>query len=246
MSYTIKLSDFQGPLDLLIHLIEKDKIDIYDIPIVSITDQYIAYIDAMQEYDLDAASEFLLMAALLLQIKSRMLLPKEKAAAEEEADPRQMLVEMLVEYRKFKKRAQLLRECLARASLSRARSPMPVLPGIRKLKQYSLEDLLRSLANLLPEEEEEAVVARQEFNVQDKMNEILGVLEQSTEPVPFRNLLTHEDGGSGEIIAVFLAVLELLRLKKIHIEQKAAFAPMYIEPPIELTKEADDGTEEIR
>ncbi len=246
MSYTIKLSDFQGPLDLLIHLIEKDKIDIYDIPIVSITDQYIAYIDAMQEYDLDAASEFLLMAALLLQIKSRMLLPKEKAAAEEEADPRQMLVEMLVEYRKFKKRAQLLRECLAKASLSRARPPMPVLPGIRKLKQYSLEDLLRSLANLLPEEEEEAVVARQEFNVQDKMNEILGVLEQSTEPVPFRKLLTHEDGGSGEVIAVFLAVLELLRLKKIHIEQKAAFAPMYVEPPIELTKENGDGTDEIR
>lgn len=246
-TYTVKLADFQGPLDLLIHLIEKEKIDIYDIPIVSVTDQYIAYINAMQEYDLDVASEFLLMAALLLQIKSRLLLTKEKDAAdEEEADPRQMLVEMLVEYRKFKKRAQLLRECLERASLCKARSPMPVLPGIRKLKQYSLEDLLRSLANLLPEDEEQAVVPRQEFNVQDKMTEILDVLERSREPVPFRSLLTHEDGGRGEVIAVFLAVLELLRLKKIHIEQKGAFSPMYVEPPIELTKEADDGTEEIR
>ena len=83
-AYTVKLADFQGPLDLLVHLIEKDKIDIYDIPIVSITEQYIAYLNTLQEYDLDVASEFLLMAAMLLQIKSRMLLPKEKDVEEEE------------------------------------------------------------------------------------------------------------------------------------------------------------------
>ena len=99
--YQVKVADFQGPLDLLIHLIEKDKIDIYDIPIVSVTEQYIAYINAMQEYNLDVASEFLLMAAILLQIKSRMLLPRDpEEEGEEEPDPRQMLVDMLVEYRK--------------------------------------------------------------------------------------------------------------------------------------------------
>ncbi|WP_278675867.1 segregation/condensation protein A, partial [Acidaminococcus fermentans] len=88
--YPVKLADFEGPLDLLIHLIEKDKIDIYDIPIVSVTEQYIAYLDTMQEYSLDVASEFLLMAAMLLQIKSRMLLPREpEEEGEEEADPRQ-------------------------------------------------------------------------------------------------------------------------------------------------------------
>ena len=103
--YQVKLADFEGPLDLLIHLIEKDKIDIYDIPIVSVTEQYIAYINAMQEYSLEVASEFLLMAAMLLQIKSRMLLPKDpEEEGEEEADPRQMLVSMLVEYRKTKSR----------------------------------------------------------------------------------------------------------------------------------------------
>ena len=92
--YQVKLADFEGPLDLLIHLIEKDKIDIYDIPIVSVTEQYVAYLNAMQEYNLDVASEFLLMAAMLLQIKSRMLLPKPPAEeGEEEADPRQMLVD---------------------------------------------------------------------------------------------------------------------------------------------------------
>ena len=82
--YQVKLADFEGPLDLLIHLIEKDKIDIYDIPIVSVTEQYVAYLNAMQEYNLDVASEFLLMAAMLLQIKSRMLLPKPPAEEGEE------------------------------------------------------------------------------------------------------------------------------------------------------------------
>ena len=110
---TVKLPDFEGPLDLLVHLIEKDKVDI---PIVSITQQYISYINEMQVYDLDMASEFLLIAAMLLQIKSRMLLPKDDAEEDEENDPRDMLVEMLVLYQKFKKRAGLLRECLTGSS----------------------------------------------------------------------------------------------------------------------------------
>ena len=126
--YQVKLADFQGPLDLLIHLIEKDKIDIYDIPIVSVTEQYIAYINAMQEYNLDVASEFLLMAAILLQIKSRMLLPRDRRKrGRKNPDPRQMLVDMLVEYRKTKKLAQALRECLQRASLQTA--PVSGTPG---------------------------------------------------------------------------------------------------------------------
>lgn len=240
MTYTLKLADFQGPLDLLIHLIEKDKIDIYNIPIVSITDQYIAYINAMQEYDLEVASEFLLMASLLLQLKSRMLLPKEKVDPDEEdADPRQMLVEMLVEYKKFKKRAELLRAELDRASRSVARGPQPALPGIRRLHQYCLADLLTSLANLLPEEEDgQAVIARQEFNVQDKMAEILSALSDSPS-LPFSQVLAHKD--RGEFIAAFLAVLELLRLHKIHIDQQMAFAPMYIELPKEDTHESEEA-----
>ena len=104
---SLKLTAFEGPLDLLMHLIERDKIDIYDIPIVSITEQYIAYLRSMSEFDMEVASEFLVMAATLLQIKSRMLLPKEELAEgeEEDADPRQQLVEMLVEYRRIKRAA---------------------------------------------------------------------------------------------------------------------------------------------
>ena len=95
----VRVLDFEGPLDLLIHLIEKNKMDIYDIPIVSITDQYISYLHSFTETDLEAASQFLVMASLLLQIKSRMLLPKTELEDEDEADPRDMLVQMLLEYR---------------------------------------------------------------------------------------------------------------------------------------------------
>ena len=108
---SLKVSDFEGPLDLLMHLIEKDKIDIYDIPIAEITEQYIAYLSAMAEFDMEIASEFLVMAATLLQIKSRMLLPKPAPETdEEEADPRTMLVEMLIEYRRIKACAAKLTE----------------------------------------------------------------------------------------------------------------------------------------
>ena len=104
----VRVLDFEGPLDLLIHLIEKNKMDIYDIPIVSITDQYISYLHSFTETDLEAASQFLVMASLLLQIKSRMLLPKTELEDEDEADPRDMLVQMLLEYRCIKAVAKQL------------------------------------------------------------------------------------------------------------------------------------------
>ena len=117
---SIKVQDFEGPLDLLIHLIEKEKIDIYDIPIVAVTEQYIEYLQAMTEFDIEIASEFLLMAATLLQIKSRMLLPKQTAEGEEdETDPRQLLVEMLVEYRRIKVCASNLAELKLQAERCR-------------------------------------------------------------------------------------------------------------------------------
>ena len=176
---TVKLPDFEGPLDLLVHLIEKDKVDIYDIPIVSITQQYISYINEMQVYDLDMASEFLLIAAMLLQIKSRMLLPKDDAEEDEENDPRDMLVEMLVLYQKFKKRAGLLRECLTESRLFAVRAPMKLDTGTRKIKSYTMADLLRTLIRMIPAPDERpAVIPRQEFHVQDKMEEVLHLLRK--------------------------------------------------------------------
>jgi segregation and condensation protein A len=227
-SLTVKLPEFEGPLDLLVHLIEKDKLDIYDIPIVSITEQYIQYINTMQEYDIDLASEFLLMAAMLLQIKSRMLLPKDDLEEEEEGDPREMLVEMLVEYRRFKKRAALLRECLAQSRLHTYRNPMPPQISVRKIKPYTLTDLLRALASLIPTAEERpTVIPRQEFHVQDKMHEIMDLLRTKHKRVLF-NTFVHKKNSRSEAIAAFLAILELLRLKQIGIEQESAFAPIYL------------------
>ena len=228
-TYNIKLQDFEGPLDLLIHLIEKDKIDIYDIPIVSITDQYIEYINGMQEYNLDFASEFLLMAAVLLQIKSKMLLPKPPAEeGEEEADPRSMLVEMLIEYRKVKKRAAMLRESMGQAALAVARKPMALPHFRRKIKPMSLDDLLLGLQSLVADEDiSTQIIARQEFHVQDKMSEILALLQANNNAVAFTSALDM-GGNRSEVIASFLAVLELLRLKKISIRQKEEFAPIYM------------------
>ena len=119
----VRVLQFEGPLDLLIQLIEKNKMDIYDIPIVSITDQYIAYLHSMTEMDLEEASQFLVMASLLLQIKSRMLLPRTELEEEDEADPREMLVQMLVEYRHIKAVARQLELRKAAAAQQHTRKP---------------------------------------------------------------------------------------------------------------------------
>ncbi len=227
--YNIHIQDFDGPLDLLIHLIEKDKIDIYDIPIVSVTGQYIAYINEMKEYSIEVASEFLLMAASLLQIKSKMLLPKQLVADDDdETDPRQMLVEMLVEYRRVKNLAARLRENLAQASLCISRAPMHMPNFRRKIKPMTLNDLLTALAGLIAEEDiTTQIIARQEFHVQDKMSDIISLLHLNSKAIAFSKALD-KVGNRSEKIAAFLAVLELLRLKKISIRQKEAFAPIYL------------------
>ena len=227
--YNIHVQDFEGPLDLLIHLIEKDKIDIYDIPIVLVTEQYIAYINGMKEYSIEVASDFLLMAAALLQIKSKMLLPKPIVEDEEnEADPRQMLVEMLVEYRRVKKRAVLLQANLISSALCVARAPMSIPNSRRKLHPMLLNDLLTALAGLVAEADiMPQIIARQEFNVQDKMSDIISLLHCNNKALAFSKALGMM-GNRSEKIAAFLAVLELLRLKKINIRQQEAFAPIYL------------------
>ena len=227
--YNIHVQDFEGPLDLLIHLIEKDKIDIYDIPIVLVTEQYIAYINGMKEYSIEVASDFLLMAAALLQIKSKMLLPKPIVEDEEsEADPRQMLVEMLVEYRRVKKHAVLLQANLVKAALCVARAPMHIPNSRRKLHSMILNDLLTALAGLVAEADiMPQIIARQEFNVQDKMSDIISLLHCNNKALAFNKALGMM-GNRSEKIAAFLAVLELLRLKKINIRQQEAFAPIYL------------------
>lgn len=225
---SIKVSDFEGPLDLLMHLIERDKIDIYDIPIVSITEQYISYLREMSEFDMEVASEFLVMAATLLQIKSRMLLPKEMAAGEEEeADPRQMLVEMLVEYRKIKKSAATLLEMKANAGKCFARRPYFEGCVQRNLPNYHIRDLLLALAGIVNDEEKPtAFIEPQAFSVQEKMTDILERLKSVSSGFRLSDLFSV--GSRGEKVASFLGVLELLKIGAITISQSEQFAPIYI------------------
>ena len=228
-NYNIKIQDFEGPLDLLMHLIEKDKVDIYDIPIVDIAEQYITYLNAMKEFDMDVASDFLVMAATLLQIKSRMLLPKPPVESEEEQeDPRQMLVDMLVEYRKIRIQAKMLTESLATALGYHQRKPMQ-FPDIRKkIKPLTFEDLLESLNGLLTRQDHEpALIERQRFNVQDKMNKIIDLLEKNNHSLEFSALITNNVSRS-EIVASFLAILELTRLNRITIRQARPFSTIFI------------------
>ena len=226
---SLKLTAFVGPLDLLMHLIESNKIDIYDIPIVEITEQYIGYLRNLQEFDMELASEFLVMAATLLQIKSRMLLPKEAREDEDEGeDPRQQLVEMLVEYRRIKKAAQNLRYLKEEADRYASREPMFANLVERYVPSYPVRDLLLALANVLRETGGRplAYIEPQAFSVQEKMAEILQRLQGSAQGFLLSELFA--SGKAGEKVAAFLGVLELLKMGLITISQHQAFAPIYI------------------
>ncbi|HIU64724.1 MAG TPA: segregation/condensation protein A [Candidatus Avacidaminococcus intestinavium] len=225
--YNIKLHEFEGPLDLLMHLIDKNQIDIYDIPIVEITDQYIEYLNSMSEFDIEAASDFLVMAATLLQIKSRLLLPKPIDETEDIADPRQMLIEMLVEYKKVKAQALLLAEALKDAQKYHARQPVTFPDIKRTIKKFDFNILIKSLQELLTVEIiDTAVIERQQFHVQDKMQKILNSLN-TKKSYEFRPLITKNTSKS-ELIAIFLAILELLRLNKIRIEQSHGLSSILV------------------
>ena len=226
---SLKLTAFEGPLDLLMHLIESNKIVIYDIPIVEITEQYIGYLRNLQEFDMELASEFLVMAATLLQIKSRMLLPQEAREDEDEGeDPRQQLVEMLVEYRRIKKAAQNLRYLKEEADRYASREPMFANLVERYVPSYPVRDLLLALANVLRETGGRplAYIEPQAFSVQEKMAEILQRLQGSAQGFLLSELFA--SGKAGEKVAAFLGVLELLKMGLITISQHQAFAPIYI------------------
>lgn len=225
---SLKLTAFEGPLDLLLHLIEREKVDIYDIPIVTVTEQYISYLRGMSEFDMEIASEFLVMAATLLQIKSRMLLPKEAAQAdEEEADPRTQLVEMLVEYRRIKRAASVLADMKSQADRFWQRPPMFANLLERTIAPCTVQDLLQALASMaVPGGRQAAFIEPQAFSVQDKMADILQRLQKRPQGILLSDVFT--SGQVGEKVAAFLGVLELLKLGLVAISQAQRFAPIYI------------------
>ncbi|SHI34535.1 segregation and condensation protein A [Propionispora hippei] len=229
--YKIKLEVFEGPLALLMHLIEKNKIDIYDIPIAVITEQYINYLRDWQEFNIDIASEFLVMAANLLQIKSRMLLPRQPHAAQledEEEDPRKALVDRLLEYRKFKQAALELEQKKQERDQYFFRLPQEFSVRYTLPQGLDLDILITAFAAVWEGAAEDfAVVAREEISVQDKMQDIVNLLHNNRGRLDFKETLIRQ-GSRAELIASFLALLELIRLKRVAVRQEKSFAAIYI------------------
>lgn len=229
--YRIKLEVFEGPMAVLMHLIEKNKIDIYDIPILEITEQYLEYLRALKEFNIDVASEFLVMAATLLQIKSQMLLPKPVKLNEEEQDefdPRQELVTRLLEYKKFKQYSSILLDMAEQRSHFFTREPL-VLPTRYILPEdLTLNHLLTAFAAVWESASDDiALVSREEISIQDKMQDIVYLLHKNDGKIEFSHTFIRS-GSRTEIIATFLALLELIKLRRILVTQEKSFAPIYI------------------
>jgi len=230
--YNIKLEAFEGPMALLLHLIEKNRIDIYDIPVAAVAAQYLAYLRAWSEFNMEVATEFLTMASTLLLIKSRMLLPKpikpEEFGEEEEEDPRAALVQKLIEYRRYREAGDAMRQLLGRRQCYIHRLPQ-VFTVQRALPQgLTIEDLMAAFSALWETVAEEfKTIAREEVTVQDKMTDILRLLESFQGQMEFRQALRRA-GSKTEIVSAFLAILELIRLRRIWVKQPEAFGPMFL------------------
>lgn len=235
MSYKVRVELFEGPLDLLLYLVKKDHLNIYDIPIAQVTEQYLQYLNLMQLLDLNLAGEFLVMTATLMQIKSRMLLPAQEAQGieeEEEEDPRAELVRRLLEYEKFKEIAESLRQ---KESDQREVFKRPKAEIDKELSldtqvyfEASIFDLITAFSKALEEIPKELFyeVIKDEFTIEEKIHEILHLLLV----VPSMRIseLFGKAKNKIEIIVVFLGILELIRLKEIVARQKDAFAEIEV------------------
>ncbi|MBF0532406.1 MAG: segregation/condensation protein A [Candidatus Omnitrophica bacterium] len=234
-SYKLRLDVFEGPLDLLLYLIKKNDIDIQDIPILEITEQYMQYIEMMRLLDLDVVGDFLVMAATLLQIKSKMLLPPDPSEVEEEEiDPREELARRLLEYKKFKQIAEDLqtREARRRDFFSRSVEPdtadQLILESREVYFEANLFDLINALSNALKKVPEEVIheIVKDNFTVEQKIHDVLHLLLD--QPSIALSQLFVKARSKVEAIVTFLAVLELIRLKEIKAIQKYLFGEIEV------------------
>lgn len=216
-TYEYKLDVFEGPLDLLLHLIEKNKIDIYHIPIVRITSQYMEFLEQWNHFDIQYSSEFLVMAATLLQIKSRMLLPKNPMIEEEEDDPRDELVTRLLEFKHIKALSEVLGEKIEHGSYSFERFGELSELGVDRTYLVTLDELFTTFQEVVYREEAHEVeqasiqMEREEYHVEEVAARLL---ERITPKTSVRNLL-RACKNQQEQVATFLAILELLKVQKI-------------------------------
>ena len=257
MGIPVKLEVFEGPLDLLLHLIEKNKIDIYDIPIVEITDQYMEYIHAMEREDLGIMSEFMVMAATLLDIKCKMLLPKEVNEEGEEEDPRAELVEKLLEYKMYKFMSYELKDKMDDAANVFFKEPTlpeevlqyrePVDPK-ELLAGLTLEKLNAIYKSIIRRQEDKVdpirskfgTIRREPVSLEAKIMDVMHYARKHRK-FSFRQMLERQ-ADKVEVVVAFLAILELMKIGKIHLTQEHTFDDMWIET---LEQEGEEGELEL-
>lgn len=242
MSVTYKLPSFEGPLDLLLHLIDKAEVDITNIPIHDITDQYLEFVSLMEELELEVASEFLVMAATLLSIKSKMLLPKppvieiDMEYEDDGGDSLEELVHKLIEYRKYKSIADHLRDKELEQSLVFTREPVDFSPYAVQEKRNPVEgldtfDLLLAFQKALRRAANRNAVAkirRDEISVKDRIRDMLLLLHDEGGKLLFSRLF-QESAPKEELVVSFLALLELMKMKKVSCYQHGRFGDIVIQ-----------------
>jgi len=231
--YRVELDIYNGPLDLLLYLIRRDEIDVYDIPIAEITEQFLSYLEIIQKLDLNVAGEFLVMASTLMQIKTRMLLPQPEGEEEEEEDPRMELVRQLIEYRKFKEAAGLLgdrmREHAKRFPRVGEDWPREKAPDDADgLRDVDLWTLLDAFTKLMKETlgDSERIIVDDETPLHDQMVEVIEML-RGPGHLRFEDLFRARRDRA-YMIGIFLALLELVRQRKIRIRQESDFGPILV------------------
>lgn len=235
LTYQLEQIHFNGPLELLLHLIERNKINIYDIPIVRLTEQYMAYIRNMKEEDLDIVSDFLVIAATLLDIKAKMLLPKETDEDGEEIDPREELVERLLLYRRYQYMAEELETCEDKAAAylyregklpQEVKAYVPPIDLDALLGNVSLEDMRRIFEEVLKRKEFKkdavragfGVIRRERVSLGGRMTTLLAYA-RAHRHFSFRQMLV-QAASRTEVVVTFLAVLELMKIGKISVSQE--------------------------
>lgn len=234
MEYQVELDTFRGPLDLLLFLVKRNEVDICDIPIARVAEQFLAYLNVIQLIDVEWAGDFLVLAATLMEIKSRMLLPRPDELVSEEDDPRSELVRQLLEYKKYKDASSLL-EVRAEQQLMRlprdpVEAPARVDPSQQPLQQVELWDLVSAFGRLMREtlalQPQQVVV--DETPIQVYMEQIQERLRLQ-ESIAFTDLFV-SPRTRGRLLGLFLAILELIKGRKIHVEQPTPFGEIYVRP----------------
>ena len=232
-AYPVRLEHFEGPLDLLLHLIKKHQVSIYDIPIAAVTQQYLHYIGLMKEMNLDVAGEFLVMAATLIHIKSRLLLPRVDPTQEDpDEDPREALVRRLLEHQKFKAAAELLheRETIRSAQWTRADGPIAEIAGEAPEPEIEVDlfSLITAFRTVVERGRQRPTIylPGEQVPIEERIEQLLARLSE-TEACGFEDLFADMQSRAGMIVT-FLAVLEMIRLKLIRVFQSGAMGSIRV------------------